>query len=123
MNRHANAEPAELPSLRSMKISLAYCIGCGCHDAAACREDPSGHACHWLAVDRGAGKGVCSACQGELERWLAGDRSFTVRSGREDPPTICAEAAARRDAVTALMRRMDNEDGDYAAARYDPPCW
>jgi len=69
------------------------------------------------------GKGVCSACQGELERWQAGDRSFAVGTGREGPPDARAEAAVRRDAVSALMKRMDYDDGDYAAARYDPPCW
>jgi len=106
-----------------MQSILAHCIGCGCHEMAACWDEASGQACHWLAIDRRAGKGVCSACQGELERWLAGERSFAGPKGCEDPPPACAETAAHQEAVTALMTRMDYGDGDYAAAHYDPPCW
>lgn len=59
-------------------MNLAHCIECGCHDLAACHDEASGGPCSWLAVDRGAGKGVCSACAQALERWKAGDLEFAV---------------------------------------------
>lgn len=53
-----------------------HCIGCGCHDLAACWDDVADQPCHWTEVDRGAQLGVCSACAPEhLARWHAGDRS------------------------------------------------
>lgn len=54
---------------------IATCIACGCDDFHACQDSASGHACHWLAVDYGAGVGVCSCCPDTLIRWNAGDRS------------------------------------------------
>lgn len=36
---------------------IAKCIGCGCTDERACEGG-----CSWIAVDRAAGKGVCSNC-------------------------------------------------------------
>lgn len=59
-------------------MKLAHCIECGCHDMAACRDDVTDGPCSWLAVDRQAGKGVCSACPDALDRWKAGDREFAV---------------------------------------------
>ena len=57
---------------------LAYCIGCGCHDFAACVCEETGQPCSWLAVDRKAGLGVCSECAEHLGRWGAGDREIAV---------------------------------------------
>ena len=40
---------------------VASCIGCGCDDNNACLafgEEP----CHWIAVNRARGVGVCSEC-------------------------------------------------------------
>jgi len=63
---------------------LAFCIGCGCHDQAAC-ENEAGDACHWLAVDYEDRKGVCSACPDDLVRWVAGDREpATMLPGDDD---------------------------------------
>lgn len=45
---------------------IARCIGCGCTDVWACDVG-----CYWLAVDYGAGKGVCSECPEELERFAS----------------------------------------------------
>lgn len=59
-------------------MKLAHCIECGCHDMAACHDDAAGGPCSWLALDRQAGKGVCSACTDGVERWNAGDREFAV---------------------------------------------
>lgn len=59
-------------------MRLAHCIGCGCHDEAACHDEATGEACSWLAVDYEEGKGVCSACPDELERWESGDLSMAV---------------------------------------------
>lgn len=59
-------------------MRLARCIGCGCHDYAACQDEATGEPCSWLAVDYEEGKGVCSACPDELERWEAGDRAVAV---------------------------------------------
>lgn len=39
----------------------ATCIGCGCTDSHGCPEG-----CYWLAVDRAAGRGVCSSCRGHM---------------------------------------------------------
>jgi hypothetical protein len=66
------------PTRRSGASRLAYCIACGCHDLAACYDDNAGGPCHWLAVDREAKLGVCSACPDAIERWNAGDRSIAV---------------------------------------------
>ena len=52
---------------------VAYCVGCGCHDLAACEGG-----CHWLRVDYHAARGVCSECRKEVERWDAGDRTLRV---------------------------------------------
>lgn len=41
------------------------CIGCGCTDSHACTKD--GLPCHWLAIDREMGLGVCSNCSGSIE--------------------------------------------------------
>lgn len=41
------------------------CVGCGCTDHKACVVD--GVPCHWLALDRVMGVGVCSCCPGSLE--------------------------------------------------------
>jgi hypothetical protein len=59
-------------------MMLATCIGCGCDDLHACFDEAAGQPCSWLAVDYGAGLGVCSACPEHLERWQAGDRSIAV---------------------------------------------
>ncbi|MEF2975491.1 hypothetical protein V3473_31080, partial [Pseudomonas aeruginosa] len=55
-------------------FKLAHCIECGCHDLAACFDEASGGPCSWLALDRAAGVGVCSACPDGMERWNAGER-------------------------------------------------
>jgi hypothetical protein len=62
-------------------MMLAHCIECGCHDLAACHDDTTGGPCSWLALDREAKRGVCSACPDGLKRWNAGDRSFAVPTG------------------------------------------
>lgn len=59
-------------------MKLAHCIECGCHDMAACHDEEADGPCSWLALDRDAGAGVCSACPDALGRWGAGDRSFAV---------------------------------------------
>lgn len=58
-------------------MEIAQCIGCGCDDMHACVHT-NGEACSWLAVDRHEGRGVCSACRGDLARWNAGDHSIAV---------------------------------------------
>jgi hypothetical protein len=62
-------------STHETTMNLAHCIMCGCHDYAACIDDHSGCACHWLVVDYEAGMGVCSSCPEGIERWDAGDRT------------------------------------------------
>lgn len=59
-------------------MKLATCIECGCDDLHACFDEAAGGPCGWLAVDREAGLGVCSACPEALERWQAGDRTINV---------------------------------------------
>ncbi len=59
-------------------MQIAHCIGCGCHDYAACHDEATGGPCSWLAVDYAARVGVCSACPDELERWRQGDRELAV---------------------------------------------
>lgn len=59
-------------------MNLAHCIGCGCHDYAACVDEATGEPCSWLAVDYQAKRGVCSACPGDLARWNAGSREISV---------------------------------------------
>lgn len=72
--------------------TLTYCIGCGCHDLAACCDE-RGDPCSWLVQERtrseiwaaqqsvplGSGRGVCSACPQHMPRWGSGDRSGPVR--------------------------------------------
>ena len=57
---------------------LVHCIGCGCHDQAARWDEEAGQPCSWLAVDRSAGLGVCSACPDDQQRWIDGDREIAV---------------------------------------------
>ncbi len=66
-------------------MSIAFCIGCGCHDYAACEDRHTGEPCHWLAVDYEQGKGVCSSCPDDLARWEAGDHTVAVPTGQTDP--------------------------------------
>jgi uncharacterized protein (DUF2384 family) len=42
-------------------MKTAVCIGCGCVDQHAC-VDVFGTACHWSAVNRERGVGICSQC-------------------------------------------------------------
>ncbi len=53
----------------SLPETPAVCIGCGCDDYHACIDLELHRPCHWLVVDRKIGKGVCSSCPEELERW------------------------------------------------------
>lgn len=57
-------------------MSIATCIGCGCNDRRACRDDKAGQACSWLEVDYDVGRGVCSCCPDQLQRWNSGERSI-----------------------------------------------
>ncbi|MDZ5456968.1 hypothetical protein [Azohydromonas lata] len=66
-------------------MHIAICIGCGCTDHAACEDPETCQPCHWLDVDYDEGRGVCSACPDELERWEHGDRTVAV------PVEACAE--------------------------------
>ncbi len=54
---------------------LATCIGCGCHDYAACMNEQTGEPCWWIRLDRTAGLGVCSECGSHSARWDSGDRT------------------------------------------------
>jgi hypothetical protein len=50
-----------MPRERPRPEPVARCIGCGCDDNNACLafgEEP----CHWIAVNRARGVGVCSQC-------------------------------------------------------------
>lgn len=53
---------------------MTTCIGCGCDDHNACRNDDLAAGCHWLALDTKTGFGVCSACPELLKRWRDGYR-------------------------------------------------
>ena len=64
-------------------MKLAHCIECGCHDMAACCTVEGRDPCSWLAVDRQAGLGVCSACPAALQRWNTGDRTSAVLRNHE----------------------------------------
>lgn len=59
-------------------MAIAICIGCGCDDQHACYDEVADGPCRWLAVDYGAGLGVCSACPEHLGRWESGDRTLAV---------------------------------------------
>jgi len=51
----------KMPRERPRPEPVAQCIGCGCDDNNACLAfgcDP----CHWVAVNRARGVGVCSEC-------------------------------------------------------------
>jgi hypothetical protein len=60
--------------------SIAHCIGCNCSDYNACRT--AGGVCCWLRVDYTEGKGVCSACPEQVQRWDAGERDIRVEVRR-----------------------------------------
>lgn len=59
-------------------MTIAHCIEFGCHDMAACYDEKADGPCSWLAVDRQAILGVCSACPDAMERWNAGDKTVVV---------------------------------------------
>lgn len=65
-------------------MEIAYCIGCGCHDFAACADEATGEPCSWLVVDYAAQRGVCSACPEDIDRWIAGDRELAAPVEDED---------------------------------------
>lgn len=60
---------------RVYKQPEATCIGCGCTDSRACAGG-----CSWLRLDRHKRVGVCSQCEDDLARWVAGDRALRARS-------------------------------------------
>ncbi|WP_196486004.1 hypothetical protein [Burkholderia stagnalis] len=60
---------------------IAVCIGCGCDDFHACRDDAHESPCSWERVDYDAGRGVCSACPEWVSAWDAGDRAVRVSTG------------------------------------------
>ena len=74
------------------------CIGCGCKDSAACVDEISGDACHWLRIDDDAGVGVCSECEGHVARFDAG---FRVPESEKDDgvPTLTDEVATESGSV------------------------
>ena len=57
---------------------VATCIGCGCDDLHACTNPTTRLPCAWLALDRTARVGVCTACPDFLERWNAGSRRLST---------------------------------------------
>ena len=65
-------------------MRIAHCIGCGCHDYAACHDEATDGPCSWLAVDYQAKLGVCSACPDDLPRWNVGDREVAVPVRADD---------------------------------------
>lgn len=97
-------------------ISIAICVGCGCHDASACAPR-----CWWLRVDYAAGAGVCSQCECHVQRWDAGDRNwgksvhrrYAASRGQQEkqprprppPPTL-----------SAPMSGTTNASGTYGSA-------
>lgn len=54
---------------------VSHCIGCGCHDFAACVEEATGMPCSWIAVDAVAAVGVCSSCPEAMTPWNQGVRT------------------------------------------------
>ena len=59
-------------------MTIATCIGCGCHDYQACYDDETDAGCLWERVDPRAGLGICSCCKEYIEAWDAGDRQRHV---------------------------------------------
>lgn len=90
-------------------MHLAHCIGCGCHDFAACTDEATGCPCSWLVVDRKAGKGVCSACQEHLVRWHAGDRSLAVPV--DDQATSAVRAYEFNGITGCVVQRKSRRTG------------
>ena len=59
--RRTDKRSTRMPRERPRPEPVARCIGCGCDDNNACLafgEEP----CHWIAVNRARGVGVCSQC-------------------------------------------------------------
>jgi hypothetical protein len=85
------------PTIKSAKVgrrrnpeagAAAHCIGCGCHDFAACCNDQTGTPCSWLVVDRSTRRGVCSECHEHMSRWRSGDRTVGVSVDAREPCTM-----------------------------------
>ena len=68
--------------------AIAKCIGCGCDDLHACWPG-----CHWLVVDRRAGRGVCSECPDRIRQFKPLERK---NAGSAASNTARADQAARR---------------------------
>jgi len=74
-------------------MNTATCIGCGCNDFYACLSESTSEPCRWLSVDYCVGRGVCSECPEDLQRWNTGDRRILarmlvakiIREGETDP--------------------------------------
>lgn len=54
-----------------------YCIGCGCHERAACPFDATHVAatCWWLRFDANLRAGLCSSCEDLVAHWDRGGRA------------------------------------------------
>ena len=115
-------------------MKLSHCIGCACHDRAACYDQKSDGPCSWLAVDRREGLGVCSACPDALTRWNADDHSMGVPiEGDQTPrghdagvdalqilesldvPAFCAATACPRDNALNALHKVRYEHADVPA--------
>jgi hypothetical protein len=57
------------------------CVGCGCDNDHACFDQDARLPCHWIRLEPGAGKGLCSACPELAEAWDRGKREFRVMAG------------------------------------------
>lgn len=93
-----------------------HCIACGCHDTAACWDEDAGQPCHWLAVDRQAHLGVCSACPEDLARWQLGDRTVQVPLDIEPAAEWHGQVHALPTQIADLPRTLGQ-----AAANGGPP--
>lgn len=58
-------------------MSTIYCIGCGCHELAACPFDATHVAerCWWLRFDARLEAGLCSSCEDLVAHWDRGARA------------------------------------------------
>ncbi|MDK9702530.1 MAG: hypothetical protein OEL20_05275 [Sulfuritalea sp.] len=97
-------------------MRTATCIGCRCTDFHACQGEDG--PCSWLAVDYGAGLGVCSGCPDQLKRWQAGERSVLMlvakitREGESTPFFI------ESNDMASFPLLLDVEPGDKFAVEW-----
>jgi len=84
------------------------CIGCGCTDSHECEGG-----CTWLAMNTINQTGVCTCCEGEMDRWIELQQDLNPDDKAPLPGHVAIFHTALSEMIikTAAKRYLENELG------------